>query len=63
MKTTLTYTTDYKNKGRKEPDVTIELTDGESLGIAIPYDNGELQWFSMAEARMIAHAILGMVDP
>lgn len=44
---------------RTEPDVTIEAHDG-SIGIHVPSDGDELRYFSVTEARMIAHALLAL---
>ena len=44
---------------RKEPDVTIEAHEG-SIGIHVPSDGNELRYFSVTEARMIAHALLAL---
>lgn len=40
----------------RPPDITIEFHDG-SIGMHIPQDGNELNYFSRAEALMLANAL------
>ena len=46
----------------QECDVIVERADCGSIGICIPEDHGELMYFSRTEARMIAMAILSVIQ-
>lgn len=52
---------DGSNIDDREPDVVIEL-NGSSVGISIPPDGSELNYFSQAEAAMLAEALNGFAQ-